>query len=258
LNDAALPLLDAQKGVFMSGLTSTEKLVLQAVLAHWSRSEANPWPSTARLAKWCSLHPKAIVRVIASLETKGALGVCRSHGRPNVYDMKAVFEGRLPSIISTPPPVTLDNRSPSVTGNPELPDRSPSVTAPVTLGYPNRSKKGSKKGSNLGREVAPPTETDPPSEPKRAAKRERRWTRVPADWQPNERHKTLAAQHRKDLAAEVEKFRDHEFRTPRTDADAAFRNWLRSSYGAASAVPRRGQTPTQPNYGFDLQLEELT
>lgn len=56
-----------------------------------------------------------------------------------------------------------------------------------------------------------------------------RWTRVPADWSPNADHAALAGELFVNLATETSKFRDHEFRAPKSDADAAFRRWLRQA-----------------------------
>lgn len=65
----------------------------------------------------------------------------------------------------------------------------------------------------------------------------RKWTRVPADFAPSADAVTLAASLRVDLAAELAKFRDHEFAKPKTDADAAFRTWLRNAAQWGSARP---------------------
>jgi hypothetical protein len=56
-----------------------------------------------------------------------------------------------------------------------------------------------------------------------------RWRKVPESWQPNEGHQKLAADHGVNLAAELPKFRDHEFAQPKSDADACFRTWLRTA-----------------------------
>ena len=53
------------------------------------------------------------------------------------------------------------------------------------------------------------------------------WHFVPDDWQPKERHKTLALGLVLDVNAEAEKFRAHEFDRPKSDPDRAFDGWLR-------------------------------
>jgi len=61
-----------------------------------------------------------------------------------------------------------------------------------------------------------------------------KWSRVPENWAPTFDHVAMAASLRVDLATEEAKFRDHEFRTPKTDANAAFRTWLRNASQFAS------------------------
>lgn len=58
----------------------------------------------------------------------------------------------------------------------------------------------------------------------------RRWRNVAhafPDWQPNEFHAALAAKYGKNLKLEAAKYRDHEFKDPKTDPDKTFNNWLR-------------------------------
>ena len=92
-----------------------------------------------------------------------------------------------------------------------------------------------------------------PSDPKPAAsaaepKRPRRWTRVPDSWQPKPEHVGLAFQLGVPLEEEVLKFRDHEYKNPKSDADACFRTWLRNSLGMRrQAIAKRG--PVQNNHG---------
>jgi hypothetical protein len=64
---------------------------------------------------------------------------------------------------------------------------------------------------------------------KRSAPKPKRkpWRVVPEGWKPNRRHLEIAQQEGVNLGRELSKFRDHEFAKPRTDADAAFRTWLK-------------------------------
>jgi hypothetical protein len=99
-----------------------------------------------------------------------------------------------------------------------------------------------------------PTQPDHPSgdgrEPGKPAPRPRaaRWRRVPASWEPNESHAAIAAELRVDLASELRKFRDHEFRDPKSDADATFRTWLRRAgeYSPPRQVSGGGGGSTVP------------
>lgn len=92
-----------------------------------------------------------------------------------------------------------------------------------------------------------------PTDPKPAAsaaepKRPRRWTRVPESWQPKPEHVGLAINLGVPLEEEVLKFKDHEYKNPKSDADACFRTWLRNSPGLRrQAIAKRG--PVQNNHG---------
>lgn len=86
----------------------------------------------------------------------------------------------------------------------------------------------------------------PPPEPPRARKkREGLWRRVPATWQVTDEHRQMARDLALDVEREAEKFRDHEFSKPRSDPNATFRNWLRTSAerGGARPGPRRDDPP---------------
>lgn len=86
-----------------------------------------------------------------------------------------------------------------------------------------------------------PTVLSPPAKP---ADRKRksgaaRSKRVPEDWEPNHTHRAVALEC--DISPErcrfeLEKFRDHEFKTAHSDWDAVFRNWLRNN----AKRPRNG------------------
>lgn len=108
-------------------------------------------------------------------------------------------------------------------------------------------------------EIDPPlppvggTTAEPDSEPKR--KRGRKG-KPPADWQPTDAHRAIASERGIDFELELAKFRDHEFATPRSDYDAAFRNWLRSATPPRQSrtVPRIGEPGwrRQPDGGINL------
>jgi len=95
----------------------------------------------------------------------------------------------------------------------------------------SRAKRGEKAPK-----TKPPKETKP--------KPAHRWTRVPFSWEPGPDHVVLATELGVPIMAELAKFRDHEFKAPKTDADAAFRTWLRNAGGFQSS-PRR-QAPVDP------------
>lgn len=69
----------------------------------------------------------------------------------------------------------------------------------------------------------------------------RRWRFVPNDWKPTEKHAALAKQLHVDLAAEEARFRDHEFKDPKSDADRAFSRWLRTAPQYVNGASRNGR-----------------
>jgi len=234
-------LLSAQRTVFMSSLTSTEKLVLLAVLAHWSRDASQPFPGIDRIAKWTSLTGRAVTRILHALEAKGAIGIIREPGRSNRYDLSKVFSGALnpcPTVTpDTGAPLTIEQGTPDIGSGP-----------PLTQGHPNGSSEGIQRRDPVGERAralaadAAPTQlalvgSAPP--PVKAARRKatkktkptKTWRRVPGEWTPNDEHRALALKEGRDFERELRKFRNHEFSKGRTDADATFSNWLMSDFG---------------------------
>jgi hypothetical protein len=212
----------------MSALTSTEKLVLLAVLAHWSRTDERPFPSNERIGKWTSLSTRAVIRILHALERKGAIGVARAPGRSNRYDLRSVFTGELDPC----PTVTPDTGSP-LTEEQGTPDTGSPV--PLTQGHPKGSMEGIHEGIQLESARARTRTKRSPGPSKK------NWRRVPVDFEPGDEHRRIAGEEGKDFERELARFRDHEFATPKTDANATFRNWLRNEYGGARSS-FRGET----------------
>ena len=75
----------------------------------------------------------------------------------------------------------------------------------------------------------------------RVAVTRKRLTTLPENWAPNERHHELAQDRKLDIALCVESFADHitNKRPDWSDADAAFRNWLKSPH--RTEFTRNGQ-----------------
>ncbi len=87
-----------------------------------------------------------------------------------------------------------------------------------------------------------------------------KWRIVPAEWQPTDDHREIATARGVDFELELAKFRDHEFKDPKSNANATFRNWLRGARpslrpGTARGVP----APRQPDSGYQSHkhAEEL-
>lgn len=118
---------------------------------------------------------------------------------------------------------------------------SPDVSPGDTEGTPDGKDEGTPEGVTPSRPV--PSRPDP-TRPKVKSERRAPEKQLPDDWQPNDDHRTLAADQAVDVEHEAAKFRDHAAANDRRqrDWDAAFRTWLRraADYGskAARAGPR--------------------
>lgn len=64
-------------------------------------------------------------------------------------------------------------------------------------------------------------------ESKRARGPKPRLRHVPETWQPSDAHRALALELSVDFEQQLALFRDHEFKDPKSNFDAAFRTWLR-------------------------------
>ena len=100
-------------------------------------------------------------------------------------------------------------------------------------------------------------EPAPAAPPKSKASR---WRRFPADFQPGPEHIALAAELCVDLALELPKLRDHEFRDPHSDPAAVMRTWIRNAAKFAPAnrngASRRGPAPVSSNAEFEEMIRE--
>jgi hypothetical protein len=103
-------------------------------------------------------------------------------------------------------------------------EASQGVTVASRVVTDRHSEQSSTEQSSTEEQPSVVASGKPPRKPKPV-----RWRKVPESWQPNEGHQKLAADHGVNLAAELPKFRDHEFAQPKSDADACFRTWLRTA-----------------------------
>ena len=85
-------LLGMQRAVWRSKRSTTEKIVLLAILDHYSDSSPEPWPSVNRLAEHCGLGRTAVLEALAALESAGVLVVKRAAGCPNHYDLSQLVQ----------------------------------------------------------------------------------------------------------------------------------------------------------------------
>lgn len=72
---------------------------------------------------------------------------------------------------------------------------------------------------------------DPDMYAARPAAKQVGWKRFPPSFTPDKSHRELAASYGLDLAYELEKILDHEFKNPQTDPAAVLRSWLRRQNG---------------------------
>jgi hypothetical protein len=101
---------------------------------------------------------------------------------------------------------------------------------------------------------------DPPK-PKAREKKPRpvKWSRFPADFEPDASHQKIATELGLDLAQQLLEIRDHEYKSPRSDAAAALRTWLRNvpkfTPAPRSSLPFRGprQPEVSPNVDYDTR-----
>lgn len=226
-------LIGAQRAVFESALSSTEKLVLLAILDHWSRAEPSPFPGVKRLAACSSLSSRAVLTAIKSLEAKGALRVTRTNGKSNAYDLGSVFRRALP---------TRRDRCSTFTGEARSPVKQVHATGeagspgPVNVVHPKGPSKGPKKEPSRDR-----------------ARKSKRAAPVPGDWEPTEQHRAFATKHGLDLDLEAIKFRGHWDGKSLTSVNGAFSKWLANAVTYAkrdaargTAWPMRAAAPISP------------
>ena len=226
----------------LRGVSSSEKLVL-LVLANYASPETGEcFPSQRRFADDTGLTDRTLRNVFKALEDKGLMQR-QERRRPNGSRRSDLivltFEGvtRQPETISACRPAQPE----MVSGKAET------VSALEPSG--NRQKKPTPVG--VGRA--------------RASRR------CPSTYQPSDDLLvwSVSQGHPADLIeVELPKFRDHEFRSPRSDWDAAFRNWLRTSKGdrhersrqtdhqaAGASDPRRANTDARRSAWADLAHE---
>lgn len=82
-------------------------------------------------------------------------------------------------------------------------------------------------------QIPDPDSSLPSSDQRPVSKRARgpklRLRNVPETWQPTDKHRALAVEVGANFEQQLELFRDHEFKDPKSNFDAAFRTWLRRS-----------------------------
>lgn len=140
-------LLGMHRAVLRSSRSATEKMVLLAIIDHWSEASPEPWPSVPTLSELCSLGRTAVLEALAGLERDGVIAVRRVAGRPNRYDLT-----RLVAVVATPTePVREADRSRPRTSPAGGRHQSAWRTGPVRLADPKDPKKEPTKEATVVR-----------------------------------------------------------------------------------------------------------
>jgi hypothetical protein len=140
-------LLGMHRAVMRSSRSTTEKMVLLAIIDHWSEASPEPWPSVPTLSKLCSLGRTAVLDALAELERDGVIAVRRVVGRPNRYDLSRV----LATLAAPTAPVREADRSGPRTRPSAGRHQSVWRTGPVRLADPKDPKKEPTKEATVVR-----------------------------------------------------------------------------------------------------------
>ena len=138
-------LLGMHRAVMRSTRSTTEKMVLLAIIDHWSEASPEPWPSVPTLSKLCSLGRTAVLDALAALERDGVMSVRRVAGRPNRYDLSRVVA----SLAAPAEPVREADRSGPRTSPSAGRHQSVWRTGPVRLADPKDPKKEPNKEATV-------------------------------------------------------------------------------------------------------------
>lgn len=177
--------------------------------------------------------------VVLESRRKNAERQAKSRGSNNATDgvSRSVTTRVVTSSVTTPSPLPLQ----------ALPDQNkpppPSVVPP--------------QGADIAKADLDSFSPDPAvisgkRKPGEKKPRPAKWSRFPSDFEPDESHQKLAAELGLNLAQQLAEIRDHEFKSPKSDAAATLRTWLRNAvkFGPAARVqPRNQPQPKQPNGG---------
>lgn len=125
------------------------------------------------------------------------------------------------------------------------PSESPDLTYQVGSAPDSARTPSSSQPDLFGESARGDTEPGVTATPKT----KRRWTRPPKDFVVKDKHRAIAAERRVSIELELAKWLDHEYPAPKSDADAAFSNWLRR----ATPEPQQRGYPgrvVQPSHGL--------
>lgn len=204
------------KALALAGISPSEKLVL-LVLANYADERLECWPSQVVLAADTCMTDRGVRKILAALEERGMVSRLERR-RGDGY--------RAADLIRLNFDVSPERRSEEPRSAEQI---SPEPESILTgTGFP------------AVRHVKEPSEEPSPSGEGRRRATARKSSRCPPTFRPSLAAASIATDlglSDADLAGELAQFRDHEFRSPRSDWDAAFRNWLRKASPRARGSP---------------------
>lgn len=224
------------------GLPPTEKLVLIALADHVTK-DGHGWPAVPLLACEVGLSERQVQRILKSLTARGLIRRqtrLRRNGARTSDLYTLVLPAARPVASPRPRPASRREMSPQPV--------TPTSPRPMTPTSPEREQTTRNK----------PQGTSDPVGSERArqggmARRDhettRRSSRCPPDYAPGPSVIVFAEASgltAGDVERELARLKDHEFRSPRADWDAAFRNWLRTALEISRHNPPRPPRHDQP------------
>lgn len=160
--------LGMQRAVLRSTRPTTEKVVLLAIIDHWSEASPEPWPSVPTLATLSSLGRTAVLDALAALERDGVIAVRRVAGRPNRYDLS-----RMSVAIAAPAqPFRQADQSASLPGDDLSGELEAKVTEPVREADRSRPQTSPPAGRDQSVWRMGPVRLADPKDPKKQPKKE--------------------------------------------------------------------------------------
>lgn len=256
-------------------LDSSESLVMLALIKHADES-GYAWPSVGLLLRETRVGHTKATQCLTEFEARGLLvrSRPRSAGDVSATQYFAIPEERRPSLYRLPllPPTEglRGERRVVRHADPSKREESASpLSEPVrhaeggsSLGEPHPVRQAEGRGSPGGYKLlselltgtaqltaqAPTTPKAPKvtvGEKRSKQGRVAKWRRVPDAWQASAAHREQAKGLGVNFELELAKFRDHEFKDGKSDADAAFRNWLRTAGDRSRGPQVRGRFEPQ-------------
>lgn len=203
----------------IEGISQPALVVALRLVEHWPRI----MPSVAGLAQFTKMSERNVRYALKELEERGIIAIQHVSGRRSVYQ----FVG-----VSIPHLGTPADSAPLHHVQPTPADSAPPTPAP-------RAPEADKILKQT-REAGP-------------RRRGALSHLVPESWQPNHNHRAMAEgfgwSHVR-FDAEVQDFRDYEFKTPRSEWDRVFNRWIRKSASFPGLNAARRARPEEDDAGY--------